>query len=152
MSIAVEEYIGTKATAMSMPEEFASMSPSEIRLAIAELVKQDKLTLAVAATEAALALHADSEDVLVIASLVAEVMQDWGRAEQLLIRLLEIQGFEAPPVNWLHLIRTLRCQNKAEDMVCVIDHVLERFGSDPMVARELETLIALKAGAQPIAA
>ena len=146
MSIAVEERISPQVKAMAVfPRELSSMAPWEIRIAIAELVKENKMDLAVAASESALALFPDSQDVLVISSLLAEVRSDWPRAEQLLIQLLTVQGADAPAESWLHLVRTLKCQNKTEDMALVIDHILNCFSSDALVAVERDTLLALRA-------
>ena len=113
---------------------------------------RSNMDLAVAASESALALYPDSQDVLVISALMAEVKSDWPRAEQLLVQLLQIQGVDAPAESWLHLIRTLKCQNKTEDMVMVIDHVLSYFATDDLVSRERETLLALRANSTPSAA
>ena len=145
MSIAIEDRISTQVKALAVfPRELSSMAPWEIRIAIAELVKENKMDLAVAAAESAMALYPDSQDILVIGSLLAEVKQDWARAEQLLIQLLQVQGADAPAESWLHLIRVLRCQNKADDMIFVIDHVLNVYGDDAKVIEEQEALIALK--------
>ena len=145
MSIAIEERISPQVKAMAVfPRELSSMAPWEIRIAIAELVKENKMELAVASAESAMALYPDSQDILVIASLLAEVRQDWARAEQLLVQLLQIQGVDSPAESWLHLIRVLRCQNKSDDMEYVIDHVLNMYASDPTVIQEQAALIALK--------
>jgi len=153
MSIAIEERISPQVKAMAVfPRELSSMAPWEIRIAIAQLVKDNHMDLAVAASESALALHPDSQDVLVISALLSEVKSDWPRAEQLLVQLLQIQGADAPAESWLHLIRTLKCQNKTEDMVMVIDHVLSCFATDELVSRERETLLALRANSTPSAA
>lgn len=145
MSIATEERISPQVKAMAVfPRELSTMAPWEIRIAIAELVRENKMDLAVAAAESAMALYPESQDILVIGSLLAEVKQDWARAEQLLIQLLQVQGIDAPAEGWLHLIRVLRCQNKADDMIFVIDHVLNVYGADAKVIEEQEALIALK--------
>lgn len=145
MSIAIEERISPQVKAMAVfPRELSAMAPWEIRIAIAELVRENKMDLAVAAVESAMALYPDSQDILVIGSLLAEVRQDWARAEQLLIQLLQVQGADAPSEGWLHLIRVLRCQNKSDDMVFVIDHVLNVYAADSTVIQEREALIALK--------
>lgn len=145
MSTATEEVVRKDFMAFAnMHGTLSSMTPWEIRIAIAELVREGRMDLAVAAVESAMALHPDSEDILVIGSLLAEVRQDWSRAEHLLIQLLQIQGSVAPSEGWMHLIRVLRCQNKTDDMVFVIDHVLNVYGNDAKVIAEREALVALK--------
>lgn len=145
MSIAIEERISQQVKAVvDFPRELSTMAPWEIRIAISELVRENKMDLAVAAAESAMALYPDSQDILVIGSLLAEVRQEWSRAEQLLIQLLQLQGADAPAESWLHLIRVLRCQNKGDDMALVIDHVLTVYGSDPQVVEEREALMALR--------
>lgn len=149
MFVTVEERKAPLLMAMKgVPNELSNMATWEIRVAIAELVKQNKMNLAVAAAESALALYPESQDILVISSLLAEVSQDWARAEHLLIQLLQVQGSEAPAESWLHLIRVLRCQNKTDDMSFVIDHVLNIYTSDPSVISEREALLALKVDAE----
>lgn len=146
MSIATEERISPQVKAMPVfPHEISTMEPWEVRMAIADLVKQDKMDLAVAASESALALYPSSQDILVISALLAEVNQDWARAEQLLIHLLQVQGPEAPSDNWLHLVRTLRCQKKFDDVLLVIDHLFASFSKDEKVIAESEALLALRA-------
>ncbi len=152
MFTAVEERISPQVKAMAIfPRELSSMAPWEIRIAIAQLVRENKMDLAVAASESALTLYPESQDVLVISALLAEVKNDWPRAEQLLIQLLGVQGADAPAESWLHLIRTLKCQNKTEDMALVIDHVLTCFAHDQLVANERDTLLALRAESSPSA-
>ena len=83
-------------------------SPAEMREAIQELVTQDRLDMANALSEASLACHPESEDVLAISSLVSMVRQDWVQAIELLTRLMQVQGDEVTPFTHLMLVRALR--------------------------------------------
>lgn len=85
-------------------------SPVKIREWVAELFEQNHLSLAIALAEAGLALYPDSEDVLVIAALVAEVQQDWTHSRELLEQLIRVQSGNTPPEVWYHLARVLRCE------------------------------------------
>lgn len=85
-------------------------SPVKIREWVAELFEQNHLNLAIALAEAGLALYPDSEDVLVIAALVAEVRQDWAHSRELLEHLIRVQSGNTPAEVWYHLARVLRCE------------------------------------------
>jgi len=110
------------------------LTPGHIREAIALLFSQGRSELASAVFEAAIALLPFSEDILVIGSLIAETERDWKRAEQLLIRLIEVQGTEAQAVTWAHLLRVVLCQDRMDDASILIDFLRERFPGDPEVA------------------
>lgn len=85
-------------------------SPEEIRQAIAELVAHNQLDMASALCEAGLSLYPDSEDILSISALLAELEQDWSSAQLHLEKLLELQGANTRATVWHHLIRVVRCQ------------------------------------------
>lgn len=91
--------------------ELEPPTPVQVREWVSDLFKQDRITLAVALAEAGLALYPDSEDVLVIAALVAQVQQDWPHARQLLEHLIAVQAGDSPAEVFCHLIRVLRCQH-----------------------------------------
>ena len=62
MSIAIEERISQQVKAVvDFPRELSTMAPWEIRIAISELVRENKMDLAVAAAESAMALYPDSQ-------------------------------------------------------------------------------------------
>ncbi len=85
-------------------------SPSEIRHAIAELVTNNHSDMARALCEAGLSLYPDSEDIVSISALLAELDQDWQTAQQHLEKLLMLQGSLTQALVWRHLIRVVRCQ------------------------------------------
>lgn len=85
-------------------------TPAQVRQWVSDLFNQNRISLAVALVEAGLALYPDSEDVLVIAALVAEVQQDWTNARQHLEHLISVQEGDTPAEVWCHLVRVLRCQ------------------------------------------
>ena len=107
------------------------------------MVSQGRMPLAIAICEAALALNPNSEDLLVISCLLAEVLQDWARAEELLIQLVEAQSPNTTAQTWLHLARVARCQNKLDDAWVVLDFAASRFPEDQMIQEELSSLQAL---------
>jgi len=56
-------------------------SPEEIRQAIAELVAHNQLDMASALCAAGLSLYPNSQDILCISALLAELEQDWSSAQ-----------------------------------------------------------------------
>lgn len=90
--------------------EVSQFSAPEIRQTMASLVSTNHIDLADALSAAGLSLYPESEDILSISALLAEIKQDWTTAEQLLTQLLTLQGAAATPFTWRHLIRVLRCQ------------------------------------------
>jgi hypothetical protein len=84
-------------------------SPAEIRQAIADLVARDKLPLSNALSDAGLSLYPDSQDILGISALLAEIQHEWGTAETLLEHLIDVQGDATSAATWRHLIRVQRC-------------------------------------------
>jgi tetratricopeptide (TPR) repeat protein len=91
---------------------------------VAELFEQNHLSLAIALAEAGLALYPDSEDVLVIAALVAEVRQDWGHSQELLEHLIKVQFGNTPAEVWHHLARVLRCDGQHPEALRVARRAL----------------------------
>lgn len=91
-----------------MPD-VSSFTPVDFRLAIAEQVKADNITMAEALADAGFSLFPDSEDLLVICSLLAELRQDWDTAAYLLEKLIAMQDPLSPPATWQHYVRALRC-------------------------------------------
>jgi hypothetical protein len=85
MSLALKLHSLESASPLSAPLELTvgevhRLSPAQIREAVSTMVAQGRMPLATAICEAALALNPDSEDLLVISCLLAEVLQDWARA------------------------------------------------------------------------
>ena len=87
----------------------SQFTTAEIRQTLAELVAKDKMTLANALADAGLSLYPQSEDMLAISALLAEMQSDWANAEQLLEQLIHVQQQVSTPVTWRHLIRVQRC-------------------------------------------
>jgi len=120
--------------------EIRKMGPSQARETISELFAQGHEVLAYGLADAALTLYPQSEDVLVISALLAEVKREWDKAEQLLIRLIEVQGCTSTEAAWTQLIRVLRCQNKFGDAELVARHAIDRFTDSQQLHREAESL------------
>ncbi|MEK7344191.1 MAG: hypothetical protein AAB176_00730 [Pseudomonadota bacterium] len=99
-------------------------SPVKVREWVAELFGQNHLSLAIALAEAGLALYPDSEDVLVIAALVAEVQQDWQHSRELLEHLIQVQAGHTPAQVWHHLARVLRCEGNPQRALSVAQKAL----------------------------
>ena len=89
--------------------EVSRFTPEDIRVAISELVAQDRMDLADALVAAGLSLYPDSEDILAIAALLAEVHGDWSSADSLLDKILSLQGKKATASAWHHKVRVQRC-------------------------------------------
>lgn len=153
MSVALRQHSPELAAPFAAPFELTvgevhRLSPAQIREAVSTMVAQGKMPLAIAICEAALALNPGSEDLLVISALVAEVVQDWARAEELLIQLVQVQSPDTTAQTWLHLARVVRCQNKLDDAWVVLDFAASRYPEDTEIRKELQSindLIAAKA-------
>ena len=90
--------------------DVSQFSAAEIRQTMADLVAANRVDLANALAAAGQSLYPESEDILAISALLAEIQQDWTSAEELLRKLVNTQGTAATPFTWRHLIRVLRCQ------------------------------------------
>ena len=90
--------------------DVSQFSAAEIRQTMADLVAVNRVDLAIALAAAGQSLYPDSEDILAISALLAEIQQDWTGAEELLRKLFDTQGAAATTSTWRHLIRVLRCQ------------------------------------------
>jgi hypothetical protein len=88
----------------------SQFSAAEIRQTLADLVASDRIELANALADAGQSLYPESEDILAISALLAEIQQNWPLAEDLLRKLVDTQGAATTPFTWRHLIRVLRCQ------------------------------------------
>ncbi len=85
-------------------------SSAEIREAVAELLASDRESLADALCEAGLSLYPRDEDMLAIASLMANFHQDWVRGEGYIRELIALHQGRATAFTWHMLVRNLRCQ------------------------------------------
>lgn len=104
--------------ALPLKSEASRFSPSDIRQSIADLVMNDQLNMADALSAAGLSIYPESEDILAISALLAELRQEWQLAGELLAQLIELQAERTPAMTWVHYIRVLRCQcNPAQALV-----------------------------------
>jgi hypothetical protein len=85
------------------------LSPVKIRESIAELVGQNRLDEADLLSHEALVRFPQSEDILVIRALVAQVRHDWPAASDALEKLIGLQGHAAQALTWSQWVRVLRC-------------------------------------------
>uniref|UniRef100_UPI0040470BB2 hypothetical protein n=1 Tax=Limnohabitans sp. TaxID=1907725 RepID=UPI0040470BB2 len=88
--------------------EVSQFSAAEIRQTMADLVADNRVDLANALAAAGQSLYPESEDILAISALLAEIQQDWIGSEELLRKLVVAQGNAATPFTWRHLIRVLQ--------------------------------------------
>ncbi len=96
---------------MLSDRDLSEFSASDFREAISALVANDKIGLADALCEAGLALHASDPHILSMAGLMANLHQDWARAEEYLRELIAIQGdAHVTEFTWNLLTRVMRCQ------------------------------------------
>ena len=95
---------------MLSERDVSRFSAAEIRQTMADLVAADRIDLANALADAGQSLYPESEDILSISALLAEIQKNWTTAEEHLRKLVEIQGATTTPFTWRHLIRVLRCQ------------------------------------------
>lgn len=116
--------------------EVSRYSAAEIRQTIADLVCAEHIELADALAAAGQSLYPDSEDILAISALLAEIKQDWGTAEQMLTQLVTQQGDQATPITWRHLIRVLRCQFENTKALQVAKQATAAHPGDALLAEE----------------
>ncbi len=96
---------------MLSDRDLSEFSASDFREAIAALVANDKIGLADALCESGLALHPGDPHILSMAGLMANLHQDWERAEEYLRELIAIQGdAHVTEFTWNLLTRVMRCQ------------------------------------------
>jgi tetratricopeptide (TPR) repeat protein len=119
----------------------SQFSPAEIRQAIAELVAYEHMDMARALCEAGLALYPESEDIVSISALLAELQQDWSSAQQHLEKLLELQGHHSQAVAWRHLIRVVRCQLDPQQALQLAQKATQLHPADPDLKAELQDLV-----------
>lgn len=123
--------------------QVSQFTASEIRYSIAELVAQNNLSLAEALADAGLSLYPHHEEMLAIASLLAEVRQDWASAASLLEQLVSLQGSSTPLTTCLHWVRVLRCHCEPMLALKAVEHALHLHPNDPTLQAEKTNLLAL---------
>lgn len=127
-------------SAMSLTGVVSEFTPAEIRQTISDLVAQDKLNLANALSDAGLSLYPQSEEILAISALLAEVNNDWPQAEQLLLQLIAVQGSVTSPMAWRHLIRVQRCHCEPGLALASAEQATKAHPHDQDLAQELSDL------------
>jgi hypothetical protein len=132
--------------------DVSKFSAAEIRQTMADLVAADQIPLANALAAAGQSLYPESEDILAMSSLLAEIQQDWTAAEELLHKLVEAQGEAATPLTWRHLIRVLRCQCEPGKALQAAQQALAAHPTDATLLEEFLALQELVSEQVPVAA
>lgn len=132
--------------------DVSQFSAPEIRQTMADLVASNRVDLANALAAAGQSLYPDSEDILAISALLAEIQQDWTTAEELLRKLVDTQGAATTPFTWRHLIRVLRCQCEPGQALQVAKQALKAFPDDALLNDEFLALQALVSEQMPVEA
>jgi tetratricopeptide (TPR) repeat protein len=132
--------------------DVSHFSAAEIRQTMADLVATDRMDLANALAAAGQSLYPESEDILAMSALLAEIQQHWSSAEELLHKLVQAQGDTVTPLTWRHLIRVLRCQCEPGKAMRAARQALAQYPQDELLQEELESLQALVSDPMPLEA
>jgi hypothetical protein len=132
--------------------DVSKFSAAEIRQTMADLVAADQIPLANALAAAGQSLYPESEDILAMSSLLAEIQQDWTAAEELLHKLVDTQGEAATPLTWRHLIRVLRCQCEPGKALQAAQQAMAAHPTDTNLLEEFLALQELVCAQVPVAA
>lgn len=132
--------------------DVSRFSAAEIRQTMADLVATNRVELANALAAAGQSLYPESEDILAISALLAEIQQDWTVAEELLRKLLDTQGAAATPFTWRHLIRVLRCECEPGKALQVAQQAMQAHPTDTTLRDEFLALQELVSAQVPVAA
>ena len=132
--------------------DVSQFSAAEIRQTMADLVATDRVDLANALAAAGQSLYPESEDILAMSALLTEIQQDWNHAEELLRKLVQVQGDAATPFTWRHLIRVLRCQCEPGKAMQAAQQALAQHPHDELLQQELVSLQALVSDQMPMEA
>lgn len=116
------------------------LSPSKIRQSIADLVGQNRLADADLLSHEAMQRFPQSEDILVIRALVAQVLQDWPAASAALEKLIDLQGHGAQAVTWGQWVRVLRCAGYDARAMTVAAQGLATHPNDAQLQDEFNAL------------
>jgi hypothetical protein len=130
----------------------SQFSAAEIRQTLADLVAADRIDLANALADAGQSLYPESEDILAISALLAEIQQNWTLAEDILLKLVDTQGASTTPFTWRHLIRVLRCQCEPGKALQVAKQSLAAYPDDDHLNDEFLVLQALVSQQLPVEA
>jgi hypothetical protein len=131
--------------------DVSQFTAAEIRQTVADLVGANRIDLANALAAAGQSLHPESEDILAISALLAEIQQDWNGAQELLRQLIDTQGAQATPFTWRHLIRVLRCQCEPGKALQVAQQALAAHPADTTLSDEFLALQELVSMQVPVA-
>lgn len=101
------------------------------------------MDMAQALVAAGLSTHPDSEDVLVIAALVAEMNQDWSVAQDCLEHLIVLRGHAASPEIHYHLVRVMRCRSSYHQALIAARRGLSQHPEHTGLAQECAELVSL---------
>ena len=132
--------------------DVSQFTAAEIRQTMADLVAANRIDLANALAAAGQSLYPESEDILAISALLAEIQQDWTTAEELLRKLVDTQGAAATPFTWRHLIRVLRCQCEPGQALQVAQQAMLAHPADTTLSDEFLALQELVSEQVPVAA
>ncbi|PIT82081.1 hypothetical protein [Limnohabitans sp. 15K] len=132
--------------------EVSKFTAAEIRQTMADLVGNDRVDLADALSAAGLSLYPDSEDILAMSALLAEIKSDWDTAEQLLTQLMTQQGQHTTPFTWRHLIRVLRCQCEPGKALLMAKQAMTAYPEDDILRDEFLSLQELVSEQMPVEA
>jgi hypothetical protein len=120
--------------------DVSQFTATDVREAISALVAEDKLPLADALCEAGLSLHPRDENILSMAALMANLHQDWERAESYIRELMDVQGGKATEFTWNLLIRVLRCQAEPIEALSAARAALLQHPTNSDLLREVKEL------------
>lgn len=132
------------------PRDVSQFSATEIRQTMADLVANERVELANALAAAGQSLYPESEDILAMSALLSEIQKDWTSAEELLRKLVHVQGDTATPFTWRHLIRVLRCQCEPSKAMHAAQQALAIYPNDGLLQEELLSLTTLFAEPMPL--
>jgi tetratricopeptide (TPR) repeat protein len=132
--------------------DVSQFSAAEIRQTMADLVATDRIDLANALAAAGQSLYPESEDILSISALLAEIQQDWTAAEELLRKLVDTQGTATTSFTWRHLIRVLRCQCEPGKALQAAKQALSAYPDDALLNDEFLALQELVSEQMPVEA
>jgi hypothetical protein len=132
--------------------DVSNFSAPEIRQTLADLVAADRVDLANALAAAGQSLYPESEDILAISALLAEIQKDWTTAEDMLRKLVETQGDAVTPFTWRHLIRVLRCQCEPGKALKAAHQAIALYPDDAVLNGEFLALQKLVSEQVPVEA
>jgi hypothetical protein len=130
----------------------SQFSATEIRQTLADLVAADRIDLANALADAGQSLYPESEEIIALSALLAEIQEDWTTAEEHLRKLVKNQGSATTPFTWRHLIRVLRCQFEHVKALQVAKQAIAAYPTDATLNDEFLAIQKLVFDQVPLAA